>query len=191
MPELTVSLPLWIIAQGILFVAIVLQVYAFQVRNKKKTLILAGLFSACTAVSSALLLNWVVFSLMTAAAVRNFVFAYLEHRKTTGKVTPQWVLRLLLVFFFVAFTVPVVFTHVWWLDWVLLAATLIIVYGTYANGIHIFRFGFVSFNSFLIVNHIVFFNIVGIIQSVLVISSIAVFYVRVFVKKRKLQVAAG
>jgi len=184
-PELTVSLPLWIISQIAIFLAVVLQVVAFQIKNKTTMLFFAGTWSALIAISTGLLLNWVVCGILAISAVRNWVFAYFEHRRTKGKEVHQNITLALFLLFSAFIIISVALTWVWWLDWVLLATVLTISYGGYAKGIHIFRLGYIAYYSFVIVNHLVFFNVVGIAQSVLLLGAMAVFYFRFFKNKMK------
>jgi len=183
MPELTVELPVWIISQIIGFIGVVLCVWSFQIKSKVKMLVLVGAANIFFGLAAGLLLNWVVFWLLLVAAIRSFAFSYLEQRRVRGKRTHKSVsLSLMIVFIFVLI-VAVAFTWIWWLDWVLLAISIFIIYGNYAKGIHKLRIGLTTYESAVIINYVVFFNIVGVIQSILLLGAMVVFYIRFFRNK--------
>lgn len=187
MPELTVPLPLWIASQVFGFICVALAMWSFQTKRKANTVLLIGIANIFSAVSLALLANWVVFSLISVAIVRSFTFYFIELRIEKGKPINRQITLIFTLLFMVASIIPVIFTWTWWFDWVLLVCSLFIIYGSWAKGIHLIRIACFSYDALSIVNHIMFFNIIGLVQSILLTGSVIVFYVRYFIKKRKEQ----
>ena len=188
MPELTVSLPLWIVSQVFAFIALAIIVFGMQVKRKRNTMICLALGCSMIAVSVAFLMNWVVFAIMTVAVLRNTQVAIFEHLRDKGKQINKNVEYGFLALFVVAYVVPIIFTWVWWVDWALLSVSLVILLAGTLKGIHLLRIASICYDGLMIVNHTVFFNVIGIITSSIVIGSILVFYVRYFWEKRKQKV---
>jgi hypothetical protein len=185
MPELTVALPFWIVSQVFSFAAIVLVMVSYQIKHKPKMLAVIGGANLTIALSAALLLNWVVVILMMSAGVRNFVFAYLGNRDSKGQKTATWIPFVLMIVFMISIVVPTWFTWDWWLDWILVLTSLFIIYGAYAKGIHKIRIAFLGYYAFVIVNFILFLDVIGIVRSALGLGSVIVFYVRFAVTSRR------
>ena len=187
MPEINVPLAQWIISQAIMVLAIIACMIAFNIKRKTTTLLLVGVSVTLQTISVALLLNWVLFALIMVAAVRVFVFAFFEYRKEHSKEIKQWVTIAFMIIFMVSSVIPVLFLWSWWLDWLLLAAALVLIVGYWAKGIHLMRISSCIYESLTIVNHAVYFNVFGIVLSSLMLISIAVFYGRYFYQKRRVQ----
>jgi hypothetical protein len=186
MPELTVSLSLWIASQISGFVCVAFSMYAFQIKRKANTILAIGIANIFLATSLALLQNWVVFSLISVAAIRSFVFYFIELRAEKGKEIKPVISFLLMIIFMIISIIPVIFTQTWWFDWVLLGCSLFIIFGNWAKGIHLFRLGCMSYDSLVVVNHIKYFNIIGLIQSALLVGAVIVFYIRFFLTRRRI-----
>ena len=169
---------MWIASQVLGFIAVALTIWALQIKSKPKMLIIVGIAYIPLAISVGLLLNWVVFSLMTVVVIRSFIFAFIEHRNQRGKQINKWIPFVLMLVFMTAQVVPVVFTWEWWLDWLLLGSSLFITFGNWAKGPHMIRASMASYDILVIVNHVIFFNIAGIVMAALKLGSVAVFYAR-------------
>lgn len=185
MPELTASLPIWIISQIFGVFSVTATVFGFQFKRKRNTLIAISIGNIFTVLATALLSNWVVVSLMTAACLRNLTFAYLEHRCEKGKTINARTSFALMILFMIFTIIPVTFFWEWWFDWVLLVSSLFIIFGIWMQGIHIHRIASIIYDTLIIVNYIEFFNIIGIIQAIIIQTSKAIFYVRFFREKKK------
>lgn len=185
MPQLTVPLPLWITSQVLAVFALICAMWAFQIKSKKLTLLMIAIACVFNSTSSAFINNWVVASMLAVSVIRCFIFAYLEHRKEKGKYVSEKLTFVLMLVFMLATCILVAFFWSWWFDFVLLAASLGTIYGNRAKGIHAMRITCLCYDTLVIVNHIVFFNIVGIIMQILIVSSSIVFYIRYFANKRK------
>jgi len=177
--------PDWITSQIIGFIAVLVGMYSLLVKRKTDTLMFGGFTSLFIALSVALLLNWVVFFISILAAVRNFLFAWFEYRKEKGReVKPQITFAAMLVFI-VATIVAIAFTWEWWFDWILLVVTILIIYGSWAKGIHKIRIALITFDTLMIINFIIYFSILGIIMSAIFLSAGVAFYMIYFYRKRK------
>jgi hypothetical protein len=168
-----------------MLVALVIAMWAMQVKNKTRTMLLIAVACVFNSVSVGLLLNWVVFSFLAITAVRMFIFAFLENKKSSGGEIGRGLYPSLMLFFVVATFVVNAFTFEWWFDWVMCTLSAGAIVGSYLKGIHKMRLTIMAYDTLVIVNHVVFFNVVGIIMQVLLVGSAVVFYVRWFANKRK------
>ena len=169
-----------------MLIGIGVAIVAFQVRSKVDTLLFLGVANIFQAVSVGLLLNWVAFSIFAVTIVRSFTFAFIEHRARIDKPVPQQIQLALVIAFMVAVIVTVSTTFEWWLDFLLLMASLFLVYGNWAKGPHLIRISALVFDGLFIVNHAAvpdFPNIAGIVFSSLMIFTVLVFYGRFFFSK--------
>ena len=185
MPELTVSLPLWIVSQVIMLVSVVAAVYSLQQRSKIKTLLWGSITMSIQVVAFAILLNWVLVGVLAVAIIRQIAFVYFEHRSEKGKPVKFWMPCMTVIVASIVTAVSVALTWEWWFDWVILAVSVFINFAVWAKGIHLMRASFISNDSLTIVNHVVFFNIIGIIMCVIFLCAHTAFYVRYFWFKRK------
>jgi len=176
--------PHWITSQIIAFIAVLLGMYSLLRKRKTETLLYGAFVPLFLALSVLLLDNWVVFYILLLAGVRNFLFSWFALREEQGRPINPKITFLAMLSFMAATIVAVAFTWEWWFDWLLLASSLFIIYGGWAKGIHKMRIGFFSYDSLVIVNFIVYLNVIGILMSVLLLGSTVVFYIRYF-KKRK------
>lgn len=184
MPELTASLPIWIISQIFGVFSVAATVCGFQFKKKRNTLIAISIGNLFTVIATALLSNWVVVSLMSAACLRNLTFAFLEHRREKGKNVNVRTSFALMILFMVITIIPVTFFWEWWFDWILLASSLFIIFGIWIQGIHTHRIASIIYDSLVIVNHVKFLNVIGIVQALIIQASKAIFYFRFFREKK-------
>jgi len=184
MPVLTVSLPLWIASQVFGFICVALAMYARQLKRKANTVLVIGIANAFSAISLALLGNWVVFSLICVAIVRSMTFYFTELRIEQGKEIKKQITFIFMLVFMIASIIPVVFLWVWWFDWIILCGSLFVIFGNWAKGIHKIRIACATYDTLVVVNYIKFFNIIGIVQSALLVGAVVVFYIRFFRRKQ-------
>jgi len=170
---------MWITSQIIGFAGLAMALLAYQAHKKVQTLVLFGVAFAFVAVSLAFLSDWPVVALNVVASVRSFTFAFVEHKGIQGK---RLSLALMLTFMAVAI-ISVSLLWQWWLDWVLLGASVFIVFGNWAKGPHLIRVSSAIYDGLVIINYVVIFNIIGIVQSVLLLGSVAIFYIRFFARR--------
>jgi len=182
--------PNWIVSQIIGFIAVVIGMYAMLAKRKTDTMFFAAISGLFLSLSLMLLLNWVVVAIFLMSSTRNFFFAWCESRREKGKeVKPQITLAATVVFM-IATVVAVAFTWTWWFDWILLASSLFIIYGAWAKGRHKIRIAFFTYDALIIVNYVVFFNPIGLVMSLMLMSATTIFYIRYFRnKKKKAQIA--
>ena len=170
--------PLWIASQTIGLLSVFATVWFLQIKDKSKMMFVSGTATSLTAVSAALLSNWVIVGLISVTAVRNFSFSFIEHRKKRGREIHRSIPFVLMCVFMIASVVSVSFTWNWWLDWVLLVFALVIIFGNWARGTHLIRLGIASYAAVTIVNYVIFYDYVGIVRASLAIGSVTLFYAR-------------
>jgi len=186
---LNVPLQTWIISQAFAFVALIFSVWSWQVKNKVKMMLLIGLFSAFLVMSAFLLLNYTLALLFGLAAIRNFVFCYLDWRVSKGKYVAKWLPYLFAAIFATATIVStIVLVHVIqvaiyavWLEWLICMTLLGLILGNIMKGTNLMRISFIGNRVFNIINHAYFDNIIAVIIAMLSIGSNIVFYIREFV----------
>jgi len=184
-PELTVSLPLWIASQVAMAIALFFGLSCFQIKRKKYMLLVLGVSCIFEAICAALLLNWVIFGIACVATTRSFTFAFFEFRRARGLTVNPIISNTILALFMAAAIIAVGFTWTWWFDWLMLGAALAIIVGNWNKGIHLIRLSCLVYDVLIIVNHVIFFNLVGILFSALMICSVIIFYIRFFYKRPK------
>jgi len=185
--------PLWIISQVFAFVALILSFWAWQVKDKVKLMLLVGLFSLFLAASASFLENYTLGVLFGLAAVRNFVFCYLDWRASKGRDVRSWLRYFFAAVFAVATitsTVVLVYvvqvkTYGAWLEWMICATLIGLIIGNIQKGTHLMRISFIGNRAFNIINHIYFNNVISVIIAVTAISSNLIFYIREIVARHK------
>jgi len=176
----------WIVSQVFAFLALVAVVICFQLKNKVHTLIWLGICNAFYMISVMFLANWIIAVIVAIAMLRSFVFAWIDSRKEP--VNPKASLAVMFGFMFalVLFTVfMMIYLDWWWIDLLLLASSIFIIYGNWAKGIHILRISLLAYAALAIINHIFYLNAIAIIVEAVAILSIMIFYVRYFIGKNK------
>ncbi|MCL2629925.1 MAG: YgjV family protein [Firmicutes bacterium] len=194
------SNPMWWASQVFAFFALIFFVWGWQIKDKVKMMTLIGLASISLAASAPFLGNWSLAVLFGLAAIRNFVFAYIDSRAKKGIVYGKWVTYLFATIFAVATItattlILTVFkdsikVHSVWLEILICGTLLGLILGNVLAGTHLMRWSFVANRAFNIVNHVFFGNIIAVVIAGLSISSNLVFYLRqiiAYVKKRKNQ----
>ena len=183
--ELNFNDPIWVISQIFAFFALVFTIWAWQVKNKIKMMLLVGLFSMFLAASASLLSNYSLGVLFGLAAIRNFVFCYLDWRVSKDKYVPKY-LPYIFAGIFIVCTVTAT-ALLWptgmalWLE-LLICVTLIgLIIGNVQKGTNLMRISFIANRSFNIINHLYFNNVIAVIIAIAAIGSNVVFYIRQFV----------
>ena len=169
----------FIISQIIGLVILCLVVCAFQTKNKGKTLWILTMCTALGIVSNALLLNWIIVTVLAINIFRFSTFAILEKHGDKKE------LRLVALIFFWIITAAVsslvtILADLHWFNWILLAGNLFSIYGQWAKGLHLIRISNLFISSLLIINAAMFMNLMSIAIEIFVIISIIVFYVKFF-----------
>jgi len=180
--EIEVDLWRWILSQALGLISLGLVIYAFQCKSKTRTLICFSIGAFNGTIATILLGNYVGAAIMLILATRNAAFAWLSYK---GDKVPKSLSIVILVFFMVAATIAIYFTRVWWFDWVLMVLTVFRIYGTWRKGIHWVRLTGYPFCTALIINHIFFSNLMGVIIESFALISITIFYIRYFRSKKK------
>ena len=189
--------PIWVTSQIFAFFALIFSIWSWQIKNKVKMMFMVGTFSALLTVSASLLQNYTLGVLFGLAAVRNFVFAYLDWRVSKGKHVPKRLPYFFAVVFAVStITSTVVLVYIIqvptfgaWLEWLICLTLLGLIVGNILDGTNLMRCSFILNRVFNIINHIFFNNAVAVIIAVCAIGSNAIFYLRELVawsKKRKM-----
>jgi len=193
--EIRLDDPIWIASQVFAFLALIFAIWAFQVKAKIKLLLLTGVFSTFLAVSASLLENYTLGVLFGLAAIRNYVFMYVDMRIAKGKVVKKWIhygLAIVFAVLTIGATIVLVYiiqvpTRGAWLEWLICATLLGLIVGNVLEGTNLMRVSFVANRVFNIINHVYFNNIIAVVIAVSAIGSNAVYYTRMLVswlKKR-------
>jgi hypothetical protein len=180
MPELTVPLYQWVISQVFAFAAVVFTMICYNI--KRKTLMLTFLAAAnlTSAIAAGLLLNWTVFALTGVALIRSIGFTYIGHREDTGKHTPKWIPIAFMIFIMAASITVGALVWEWWLDIVLIVVAVVIVIAMWFKNTHFLRGMMAMWDAFVIVEYLMFFNVIGIVQAGLSLAAMIIFYTRFF-----------
>ena len=175
-----VSLGRWIASQIVGLISLIIVFIAFQSKTKKKTLFFMCIGSACGVIGFALLGNYVMAGIFISVLARNLVFLWLEIRyiKTGKELKKSLSLPLLVIF--IAMTVVGMWIPFdgWWFDWLLLAASILSLIGKWMKGPHWIKLSVVPWAMFGMYNSFVFRNLMGILIELVVLTSIAMFYVK-------------
>jgi hypothetical protein len=182
--ELQVSLTSWIVSQILAFAVLVLTVWAFSVKAKNKTLAISTICSLICIPMNILLGNWIMMYFSIFFVLRNGIFYILE---IGGKrVSFSASLSIFIVFSLAAIImVTLVWSH--WFDWILLTGTLATGFGKWLRGkrgVHGMRITKVYKCALSIVNATMYMNFINVIKHLVIIASVAVFYLRLL-KERK------
>ena len=195
---LNVPLPLWITSQVFAFFAFIFSVWSWQVKNKIKMMLLVGIFSAFLAISASFLENYTLGVLFGLAAIRNFVFCYLDWRVSKGKFVAKW-LPYAFAGLFATLTIAstVILVYILqvpsvgaWLEWLICATLLGLIIGNILKGTNLMRCSFIANRIFNIINHAHFANIIAVFIAISAIASNLIFYLREWIswtKERKAQ----
>jgi len=166
-------------------------VWAFQVKKKIKLLLLTGIFSMFLAISASFLANYTLAVLFGLAAIRNYVFCYLDWRVSKGKKVSKWLQYSFAVVFAVAtITATSMLWHfgmALWLEVFICLTLLGLIVGNILPGTNLMRVSFIANRAFNIVNHVYFNNIIAVVIAVCAIGSNVIYYIRqlvIWLKKR-------
>ena len=191
--------PLWWVSQVFAFIALVCFVWGWQIKNKVKMMLLIGIASTALVVSAAFLENYSLAVLFGLAAIRNFVFAYLDWRVSRKKYVPKWLSYFFAgVFAASTITASVLFMTIpslrqyiafggtgWWLELFIMLTLLGLIVGNILKGTNLMRVSFIANRAFNIINHVYFGNVIAIVIATFSICSNFVFYFRQFIEWRK------
>ena len=188
-----ISFQTWVVSQVFAFFAFIFTVWAWQVKNKIKMMFLVGLFSTFLAVSATLLLNYTLGVLFGLAAVRNFVFCYLDWRVSKNKYVAKWLSYFFAgVFITATVAATVVLVHIIrvpsygaWLEWMICVTLIGLIIGNIQKGTNLMRISFIANRGFNIVNHAYFVNITAVIIAIAAIGSNLIFYLRQLIAWKK------
>jgi hypothetical protein len=191
---------LWWVSQAFSFVALVFMVWSFQIKNKILLMLFLGFGTMFLAISASFLENYTLAVLFGQAAIRNYVFSYLDWRESRNKYVAQW-LRYLFAAIFATGTIvsTILLVHVWpvatvgaWLEWLICITLIGLIVGNILKGTNVMRLSFVANRVFNIINHLYFANYIAVIIAALAIISNIIFYTRMLIswiiKRREKQV---
>jgi len=171
----------WITSQVFAFFALIAIIMAYQFKKRKWTLSSVMAFNGLMAISSAMLSNWLLVGIFTIGFFRDGAFLLRERYYPNSRVMSHAVLYV----FLIGSILVGVFTYRWWFDVPLVFASMFVDYGSWSKGLHRIRISRLTWCSLVIVNHIRFYNVIGIGIEIFVIAAIAVFYIRYYHKKRR------
>jgi len=171
-----ISLNIWILSQVFTLFALISIVIALTAKKKSKTLLFTIIFNAFSTVGSIFLQNWILAGIVGVATFRDIVFLLRETYAPDNKLLSLFTLILFLA---ISFTVSWL-TNNWWFDFLLMAAALFIIYGSWAKGVHLIRISRIVFCVLAIVNRAMRFDVIGIVIEVVCIVAIIYFYIKYF-----------
>ena len=191
--------PVWWVSQVFALIALITFVWGWQIKNKVKMMTLIGIASTALVISASLLGNFSLGVLFGLAAVRNFVFAYLDWRKSKGKHVANWLPYLFAAIFAAStITASLLFISVpslrryiafdgtaWWLELCIMLTLLGLILGNILKGTNLMRVSFVLNRIFNIINHVYFLNLIAVIIATLSIGSNIVYYIRMLITQIK------
>jgi len=189
--------PVWWTSQVFALIALITFVWGWQIKNKVRMMTLIGIASTALVISASLLQNFSLGVLFGLAAVRNFVFAYLDWRKAKGKPVANWLPYAFAgVFAASTITASLCFIFVpdlrqfiafngtaWWLELFIMVTLLGLILGNILKGTNLMRVSFVLNRVFNIISHIYFANLIAVIIATLSIGSNLVYYLRMLIRK--------
>ena len=185
--DLHIPLWVWIVSQVIGLCTLTLFVIAYQQKKKSKQLGIMCGGNLSEIIAAILLLNWVSVGIEVVALFKNGAFSIIQRDRK--RVNRALMLGLLLFFCACNITIMILlflFIVPWfWFNWVLLAAILFANYAKYSKSIHTLKIAGVLVNVCLIVNKIVFLDVMGLVRHCFIIGSVTVFYIRAGIEKRK------
>ena len=169
-------LGLYILSQVFGVLALVSVFVAYQIHNKRITLLVILGCNIFMLASAAFLLDWIVVAMSVVGAIRCAVFYFVERYRE--KITKPW-MYVILVSLWVMCCVAFYFTWATWFDFVVLATWLTFIYGTWVKGVHLIRITNVVYSTTLIIHYLLLVdkNYLLIITEISVITSIAIFYI--------------
>ncbi|MCL2838130.1 MAG: YgjV family protein [Oscillospiraceae bacterium] len=187
--QLYVPLTHWIVSQVFAFISFIFSFWSWQVKNKVRMMFLVGTFSAYLVLSAFFLENYTLTLLFGLAAIRNYVFCYLDWRVSTGKYVAKW-LPYAFAGLFASLTIisTVVLVHILqvrtysaWLEWLICLTLLGLIIGNILKGTNLMRISFIGNRIFNIINHAYFANIIAVFIAASSIFSNILFYIREWV----------
>ena len=191
--RLYVPLAQWYVSQFFAFFAFIFSVWSWQVKNKVRMMFLVGTFSAFLVLSAFFLGNYTLALLFGLAAIRNYVFCFLDWRVSKGKHVAKWLPYMFAVIFAVSTIVSTIIlvhivqvrTYGAWLEWLIFLTLLGLIIGNILKGTNLMRFSFIANRIFNIINHAYFANIIAVFIAICAILSNVVFYIRQWVSSLK------
>jgi len=191
--------PVWWVSQVFALIALITFVWGWQIKNKVRMMTLIGIASTALVISAVLLGNFSLGVLFGLAAIRNFVFAYLDWRKAKGKYVAHWLSYFFAVIFAIStitastlfMTVPYLRQYVAviggrraiWLEFFIMITLLGLILGNILKGTNLMRVSFVLNRIFNIINHVYFANLIAVIIATLSIGSNLIYYLRMLIRK--------
>jgi len=188
--DLHVPLWQWIVSQALGFLIVFTLFYGFQQKKKTKLLWAFTVTNILGFFAMMLLENYGLAATSAVNIAKNLTFIWKNTRK---QETPVFWSYFILIFFLAAMIVSVSLFWVVWTDWPILFFSSVSTFGSWwksKKAIHIMKGAAVGFQTFFIINAVIFFNIIGIINGIIVLGSILLFYIKFFKTKKKPQEAA-
>jgi hypothetical protein len=174
--------PLWILSQIIALPAMFFIAKAFRYSDieKDKARLYTVFHNLTLAVGSALLMNWIMATVLLIAGVRDLIFNWREKRHPDNRALSIGIFA----FFMIISLVSSLITISWWFDWLLMGAALFMIYATWVKGMAIMFWGRFMISSFAIVSHWTFDNYLTDIISEITIIVVSISFLT---KKKALQ----
>lgn len=177
----------WIVSQIFMLGALVSVIIAMQIKEKSKALPVLVAFSAFYALGAGFLGNWVLVALSIVAVARNLVFLWRESKHPNNKA-----LSYLTLFLFVASTLV---ASILTTDWTRYGISLVIAimitimasiwqYSVWQKNVHFMKIFLALYSAVLIINHVLYYNFVGLVLESVSIASVIFFYVMNYLIKK-------
>jgi hypothetical protein len=183
--DLHVPLWIWIVSQIIGFIGLALIVAAFQQRCKIKSLKLLTANNFALIAGNALLLNWIQVARPFVTIFANATFIQIQRKG--GEASNRfkiWSFVIFGVLYVLSFVLIWALVSFHWFDLFLLGGLLLFNFGKIAKNVHAIHITGAIFQVAMMINALMFSNIIGAISGLIILSSIAVFYFKRWVKRK-------
>jgi len=185
--EIYLHVPLWqwVVSQALIAVLIVVNFIGWQQKDNTKLLWYQVVFNLIAATANTFLFNWVAVAVGTVGALRQLAFIWVNRRKkaAVGDEIAEKHAYNLSILILVVFSIINVTTLYLAMEnaygYVIIATRLLVNWAMWTGDLHKNKIVTgVIWSSVMIVNAAMFLNIVGIVQYSMIITSIAIFYIR-------------
>jgi len=177
--QIHVPMWMWWLSQAIGVVAIVLTFIAIQQKTKSRQLFVQSSINVIMLAANLLILNMSMVAIGVVLIVQNFSLALIN---TKEDKLPNWFKVFAFIFFSTLYTAAM-FSVWWfwnqhwsWFNYVLLAISIFMIYVKVFRNIHWMKWSIFANNWLLIVNAVMYANIMSVVKSFVKITSVLLFY---------------
>ncbi|MCL2556448.1 MAG: YgjV family protein [Firmicutes bacterium] len=201
----------WIVSQVLLAILIVGIIIGWQQKDKVKLMTWQVGFNFLSAAANIFLLNWIAVAIGIAGGLRQLAFIYVELKKRSRLLTEQSQTQLniqddsketlkknaaakkkefyfglsVFLIFSIINIVTIYFTMQNYYGFVIMAARIAVNFAMWKGSTHAIKIvAALIWPAVMIINQLMFFSFVGMLKEIITITTIIIFYIRFFHKKR-------